>query len=104
MLFLSFINQRVSIRCKLSVFSKINKDFSDYIRSIEALDENIDKAEMYAKSIYHLEAIRNSISNPEGSLAMWKNNLELIAVTEMRNSVTNLINTLKTGLSSLLKE
>ena len=79
-----------------------NKDFSDYIRSIEALDENIDKAEMYAKSIYHLEAIRNS--NPEGSLAMWKNNLELIAVTEMRNSVTNLINTLKTGLSSLLKE
>lgn len=28
-----------------------NKDFSDYIRSIEALDENIDKAEMYAKSI-----------------------------------------------------
>lgn len=81
-----------------------NKDFSDYIRSIEALDENIDKAEMYAKSIYHLEAIRNSIINPEGSLAMWKNNLELIAVTEMRNSVTNLINTLKTGLSSLLKE
>ena len=58
-----------------------NKDFSDYIRNIEALDENIDKAEMYAKSIYHLEA-----------------------VTEMRNSVTNLINTLKTGLSSLLKE
>ena len=83
-----------------------NKDFSDYIRSIEALDENIDKAEIYAKSIYHLEAIRNSISisNPEGSLYMWKNNLELIAVTEMRNSVTNLINTLKTGLSSLLKE
>lgn len=81
-----------------------NKDFSDYIRSIEALDENIDKAEMYAKSIYYLEAIRNNISNPEGSLAMWKNNLELIAVTEMRNSVTNLINTLKTGLSSLLKE
>ena len=71
-----------------------NKDFSDYIRSIEALDENIDKAEMYAKSI----------SNPEGSLAMWKNNLELIAVTEMRNAVTNLINTLKTGLSLLLKE
>mgnify|MGYP007070460951 FL=1 len=35
---------------------------------------------------------------------MWKNNLELIAVTEMRNSVTNLINTLKTGLSLLLKE
>lgn len=55
------------------------------------------------KVFYHLEAIRNSISNPEGSLAMWKNNLELIAVTEMRNSVTNLINTLKTGLSSLLK-
>ena len=79
-----------------------NKDFSDYIRSIEALDEN--KAEMYAKSIYHLEAIRNSISNPEGSLVMWKNNLELIAVTEMRNAVTNLINTLKTGLSLLLKE
>lgn len=42
-----------------------NKDFSDYIRSIEALDKNIDKAEMYAKSIYHLEAIRNSISNPK---------------------------------------
>lgn len=81
-----------------------NKDFSDYIRNIEALDENIDKAEMYAKSIYYLEAIRNNISNPEGSLAMWKNNLELIAVTEMRNAVTNLINTLKTGLSSLLKE
>lgn len=81
-----------------------NKDFLDYIRSIEALDENIDKAEMYAKSIYHLEAIRNNISNPEGNLAMWKNNLELIAVTEMRNSITNLINTLKTGLSSLLKE
>ena len=71
-----------------------NKDFSDYIRSIEALDENIDKAEMYAKSIYHLEA----------SLVMWKNNLELIAVTEMRNAVTNLIGTLKTGLSLLLKE
>jgi hypothetical protein len=35
---------------------------------------------------------------------MWKNNLELIAVAEMRNSVTNLINTLKIGLSSLLKE
>ena len=59
---------------------------------------------MYAKSINHHEAIRNSISNPEGSLAMWKNNLELIAVTEMRNAVTNLINTLKTGLSLLLKE
>lgn len=81
-----------------------NKDFSDYIRSIESLDKNIDKAEMYVKSIYHLEAIRNSISNPEGSLAMWKNNLELIAVTEMRNAVTNLINILKTGLSLLLKE
>lgn len=81
-----------------------NKDFSDYIRSIEALDENIDKAEMYAKSIYHLEVIRNNINNPEGSLVMWKNNLELIAVTEMRNAVTNLIGTLKTGLSSLLKE
>jgi hypothetical protein len=81
-----------------------NKDFSDYIRNIETLDENIDKAEMYAKSIYHLEAIRNSINNPEGSLVMWKNNLELIAVTEMRNAVTNLIGTLKTGLSSLLKE
>ena len=59
---------------------------------------------MYAKSIYHLEAIRNSINNPEGNLAMWKNNLELIAVTEMRNAVTNLIDTLKTGLSLLLKE
>lgn len=81
-----------------------NKDFSDYIRSIEALDKNIDKAEMYAKSIYHLEAIRNSISNPEGSLAMRKNNLELIAVTEMQNAVTNLINILKTELSLLLKE
>ena len=81
-----------------------NKDFSDYIRSIEALDENIDKEEKYDKSIYLLKANRNRISNPEGSLAMWKNNLELIAVTEMRNSVTNLINTLKTGLSSLLKE
>ena len=81
-----------------------NKDFSNYIRSIEALDENIDKAEMYAKSIYHLEAIRNSINNPEENLVMWKNNLELIAVTEMRNAVTNLIGTLKTGLNSLLKE
>lgn len=81
-----------------------NKDFSDYIRSIETLDENIDKAEMYAKSIYYLEAIRNNINNPEGNLAMWKNNLELIAVTEMRNAVTNLIDTLKTGLSLLLKE
>lgn len=81
-----------------------NKKFSDYIRSIEALDEDIDKAEMYAKSIYHLEVIRNSIITPEGNLTMWKNNLELIAVTEMRNSITNLINTLKTGLSSLLKE
>lgn len=81
-----------------------NKDFSDYIRNIEVLDKNIDKAEMYAKSIYHLEAIRDSINNPEDSSTMWKNNLELIAVTEMRNAVTNLINTLKTGLSLLLKE
>lgn len=28
------------------------KDFSDYIRNIEYLNENLDKAEAYAKSIY----------------------------------------------------
>lgn len=80
------------------------KDFSDYIRNIEYLNENLDKAEAYAKSIYFLEAIRNSICAQENNSDIWKNNLELIAVTEMRNAVTNLINTLKTGLSSLLKE
>lgn len=81
-----------------------NKDFSDYIRSIEALDENIDKAEAYAKSIYFLEAIRNSISAQENNSDTWKNELEIIAVAEMRNAITSLINTLKTGLSLLLKE
>lgn len=81
-----------------------NKDFSDYIRSIEALDENIDKAEAYAKSIYFLEAIRNSICAQENNSDIWKNELEIIAVAEMRNAITNLIKTLKTGLSLLLKE
>lgn len=80
------------------------KDFSDYIRNIEYLNENLDKVEAYAKSIYFLEAIRNSISAQENNLDTWKNELEIIAVAEMRNAITNLINTLKTGLSLLLKE
>lgn len=80
------------------------KDFSDYIRNIEYLNENLDKAEVYAKSIYFLEAIRNSISAQENNSDTWKNELEIIAVAEMRNAITNLINTLKTGLSLLLKE
>lgn len=80
------------------------KDFSDYIRNIEYLNENLDKAETYAKSIYFLEAIRNSISAQENNSDTWKNELEIIAVAEMRNAITNLINTLKTGLSLLLKE
>lgn len=81
-----------------------NKDFSDYIRNIEYLNENLDKAEAYAKSIYFLEAIRNNISAQENNSDTWKNELEIIAVAEMRNAITNLINTLKTGLSLLLKE
>lgn len=80
------------------------KDFSDYIRNIEYLNENLDKAEAYAKSIYFLEAIRNNISAQENNSDTWKNELEIIAVAEMRNAITNLINTLKTGLSLLLKE
>lgn len=80
------------------------KDFSDYIRNIEYLNENLDKAEAYAKSIYFLETIRNSISTQENNSDTWKNELEIIAVAEMRNAITNLINTLKTGLSLLLKE
>lgn len=80
------------------------KDFSDYIRNIEYLNENLDKAEVYAKSIYFLEAIRNSISAQENNSDTWKNELEIIAVAEMRNAITNLINALKTGLSLLLKE
>lgn len=80
------------------------KDFSDYIRNIEYLNENLDKAEAYAKSIYFLETIRNSISAQENNSDTWKNELEIIAVAEMRNAITNLINTLKTGLSLLLKE
>lgn len=80
------------------------KDFSDYIRNIEYLNENLDKAEAYAKSIYFLEAIRNNISAQENNSDTWKNELELIAVAEMRNAITNLINILKTGLSLLLKE
>lgn len=80
------------------------KDFSDYIRNIEYLNENLDKAEAYAKSIYFLEAIRNNISAQENNSDIWKNELEIIAVAEMRNAITNLIKTLKTGLSLLLKE
>lgn len=80
------------------------KDFSDYIRNIEYLNENLDKAEAYAKSIYFLEVIRNSINARENNSDTWKNELEIIAVAEMRNAITNLINTLKTGLSLLLKE
>lgn len=80
------------------------KDFSDYIRNIEYLNENLDKAEAYAKSIYFLESIRNSISAQENNSDIWKNELEIIAVAEMRNAITNLIKTLKTGLSLLLKE
>ena len=80
------------------------KDFSDYIRNIEYLNENLDKAEAYAISIYFLETIRNSISAQENNSDTWKNELEIIAVTEMRNAITNLINTLKTGLSLILKE
>ena len=80
------------------------KDFSDYIRNIEYLNENLDKAEAYAKSIYFLETIRNSISAQENNSDTWKNELEIIAVAEMQNTITNLINTLKTGLSLLLKE
>lgn len=80
------------------------KDFSDYIRNIEYLNENLDKAEAYAKNIYFLEAIRNSISAQENNSDIWKNELEIIAVAEMRNAITNLIKTLKTGLSLLLKE
>lgn len=80
------------------------KDFSDYIRNIEYLNENLDKAEAYAKSIYFLETIRNSISAQENNSDIWKNELEIIAVAEMRNAITNLIKTLKTGLSLLLKE
>lgn len=80
------------------------KDFSDYIRNIEYLNENLDKAEAYAKSIYFLEGIRNSICAQENNSDIWKNELEIIAVAEMRNAITNLIKTLKTGLSLLLKE
>lgn len=80
------------------------KDFSDYIRNIEYLNENLDKAEAYAKSIYFLETIRNSISAQENNSDIWKNELEIIAVAEMRNAITNLIKTLKTGLSLLLKK
>ena len=80
------------------------KDFSDYIRNIEYLSENLDKAEAYAKSIYFLEAIRNSICAQKNNSDIWKNELEIIAVAEMRNAITNLIKTLKTGLSLLLKE
>lgn len=80
------------------------KDFSDYIRNIEYLNENLDKAEAYAKSIYFLETIRNSICAQENNSDIWKNELEIIAVAEMRNAITNLIKTLKTGLSLLLKE
>ena len=48
------------------------KDFSDYIRNIEYLSENLDKAEAYAKSIYFLEAIRNSICAQENNSDTWK--------------------------------
>lgn len=81
-----------------------NKDFSDYIRDIEYINENLDKAEAYAKSIYFLEAIRNSIDAQGNNSDTWKNALEIIAVAEMRKAITNLINTLKTGLKLLLKE
>lgn len=81
-----------------------NKDFSDYIRDIEYINENLDKAEAYAKSIYFLEAIRNSIDAQGNNSDTWKNDLEIIAVAEMRKAITNLINTLKTGLKLLLKE
>lgn len=56
------------------------------------------------KVFIFLEAIRNSISAQENNSDTWKNELEIIAVAEMRNAITNLINTLKTGLSLLLKE
>lgn len=81
-----------------------NKDFSDYIRDIEYINENLDKAEAYAKSIYFLEAIRNNIDAQGNNSDTWKNDLEIIAVDEMRKAITNLINTLKTGLKLLLKE
>lgn len=81
-----------------------NKDFSDYIRDIEYINENLDKAEAYAKSIYFLEAVRNSIDAQGNNSDTWKNDLEIIAVAEMRKAITNLINTLKTGLKLLLKE
>lgn len=81
-----------------------NKDFSNYIRDIEYINENLDKAEAYAKSIYFLEAIRGSIDAQGNNSDTWKNDLEIIAVAEMRKSITNLINTLKTGLKLLLKE